>query len=649
MTNANLDKSSNGIRWVTAIAVGIALIAGVWIVIDQRGGTSSPDRSVEPPPLATAGQWVYPNADLSNGRATGGPIDSSSVVRLRVAWTLPIGATSPYGSYAAAPIVVGGVVYSQDLDSNVQAISLQTGRVLWSKRYDSPDDGPNGVVVADGRVFGATATSAFALARATGRQLWSIPLVRNAHEGIDMVPGYHDGVVYVSTVPGNTKHFYAGNGTGILWALDGATGRRLWHFDTVPKDLWSPQHTDINSGGGLWYSPAFDDQGSMYIGVGNPGPFLGTRKYPWGSSRPGPDLYTDSLVKLDARTGRLDWYYQLTPHDIFDWDLQDPPILVHSGGRQTVIAAGKAGVVLSFDRRTGKLLWRRSVGIHNGHDSDSIYAMRGEYSRLKLPETVYPGKLGGVETPMAANGATLFVPVVNYSVEWVSQAEGHESSNGTGEMVALDTATGAVRWIRKLPSPVYGSATVVNDLVFTTTYEGILYALAADTGKVVWQTRLPAASIAGVTVAGNTLIASAGAVHASGQRAELVAYRLTFGGGAASQTRQPVAKSPSTSALPSNPSGAGGALTGATIFSQNCAGCHTLAAAGATGTVGPNLDSLKPSLALVIHQVTAGGSIMPSFVGRLTAAQIRAVAQFVASAAGKQNTSRTHSGGSGGP
>ncbi|HXA53446.1 MAG TPA: PQQ-binding-like beta-propeller repeat protein [Solirubrobacteraceae bacterium] len=491
----------------------------------QRAVTVAPGT----PAKATAGSWVSANGGPANRRSTGGPIDSATVSRLEPVWTLPLEAKSTYGAYAASPVVLGGVVYSQDLDSNVEAISLQSGRVLWVKHYSSQDDGPNGVTVAGGRVFGATSTAAFALSQRTGKQLWSVPLVRNANEGIDMAPGYRDGVVYVSTVPGNTTRFYAGDGVGILWALDAATGRRLWHFDTVPEDLWAPQHVAINSGGGVWYPPAFDEQGSMYIGVGNPGPFPGTSKYPWGSSRPGPDLYTDSLVKLDAATGRLQWYYQLTPHDLYDWDLQDSPILLRAGDRRTVIVAGKAGVVLSFETQTGRLLWRRSVGLHNGHDLDSLYAMRGEYSKIHFPATVYPGKLGGVETPMASDGSALFVPVNNYPVEWISQAEGSEPTGGDGEMVALDAATGAVRWIHKFPSELYGSATAVNDLVFTTSFEGVLYALAAGTGKVVWQTQLPARSNSGVTVVGNTLLAAAGVSAGASQRPELTAYRLAGG------------------------------------------------------------------------------------------------------------------------
>jgi glucose dehydrogenase len=264
----------------------------------------------------------------------------------------------------------------------------------------------------------------------------------------------------------------------------------------------------------------------MYIGVANPAPFPGTKKYPWGSSRPGPNLYTDSLVKLNAATGKLQWYYQLTPHDLYDWDLQDPPILADVNGRQLVIAAGKSGVVLAFDRQSGKPLWRRNVGTHNGHEHDGLYAMRHEYAKLKLPETVYPGLLGGVITPMASNGSTVFVPVVNYPVTFYEQKSDQEGPTATGELTALNIATGAVRWTHKFPVPDFGSATAVNDLVFTGTFDGTLYAFNANTGAVAWQTKLPAGFNAGVAIDGNTLIAGAGKALAEGQKPELVAFRL---------------------------------------------------------------------------------------------------------------------------
>jgi outer membrane protein assembly factor BamB len=498
----------------------VVVIVGIVVVALGSGGSST---SPESRLLTGSG---YPNANTSNTRYVGGAIDASNVSKLGVAWTLPLTAKSEYGSYSSAPVIANGVIYSQDLQSNVQAISLKTGKVIWTRTYDSPDQGPNGLVVEGGHVYGATTSSAFALDEKTGKQIWSVPLVRNEHEGIDMAPGYHAGIVYVSTVPGSTTQFYEGEGVGTLWALEGSTGRKLWHFDTVPEALWSSKEGHLNSGGGLWYTPAFDEDGSMYIGVGNPAPFPGTSEFPWGSSRPGPDLYTDSIVKLNASTGKLDWYYQLTPHDLYDRDLQDPPILANVAGRQVVLAAGKAGFVIALDAQTGKLLWKRSVGIHNGHDNDGVYAMRHEYSKLHLPETVYPGLLGGVIAPMATNGSTVFAPVVNHSVTYKSQTEPEESGPSTGELVAIDIATGAVKWDRRLPSSVFGAATAVNDLVFATTFEGKLYAFNASTGATVWESQLPAGSNTGVAVDGETLVAPAGLPFESGQKPGLVAYRL---------------------------------------------------------------------------------------------------------------------------
>jgi outer membrane protein assembly factor BamB len=503
--------------WFAVGALALVVIA-VAAVVALSSSSSS-----HTPPLTGSG---YPNGNTSNTRYTGGPIDGATVAKLQAAWSLPLTAKSQYGSYSSSPIISGGVIYSEDLASNVQAIDLKTGKVLWTKALESPDQGPNGLVVQGGRIFGATATAAFALDQKTGGEIWSAPLVRNAHEGIDMAPGYHDGIVYVATVPGNNSQFYGGGGVGILWALQASTGKKLWHFNTAPDDLWSPENKSINSGGGLWYTPAFDEQGSMYIGVANPAPFPGTSQFPWGSSRPGPDLYTDAIVKLNASTGKLEWYYQLTPHDLYDWDLQDPPILAKIGGHQVVLGAGKSGFVVALDAATGKLLWKRAVGIHNGHTLDSVYAMKHEYSKLHLPETVYPGLLGGVIAPMATNGSTVFVPVVNHSVSYSNQTEPQESGPLGGELVALDLATGAVKWDHKFSSAAFGAATAVNDLVFATTFEGKLYALDATSGAVVWEKQLPAGTNTGVSASGNTLIAPAGLQVAAGQSPELIAYRL---------------------------------------------------------------------------------------------------------------------------
>jgi outer membrane protein assembly factor BamB len=500
--------------WIAGAVLLVVLVAVVVVLL--LSGSSESEASFT--------GSAYPNVDTSNTRQVSGPIEAATVSNLDVAWTMPLTAESSFGSYASSPVVAGGVVYSQDLASNVQAIDLESGDVLWEKAYESPSLGPNGVVVADGGVFGTTATDAFALDQETGEELWSVSLTRTGSEGVDLAPGYHDGLVYVSTVPTNSSATYEGGGVGTLWALDAKTGKKVWRFDTVPKDLWD--NPKVNSGGGVWYTPAFDEKGDMYFGVGNPAPFPGTPQFPSGSSRPGPNLYTNSIVKMDAKTGKMDWYYQQTPHDLYDWDFQGPPILLKAGGRDVVVASGKSGIAAALDRETGKLLWKRPIGIHNGHDDDGLLAMRGEASKIKAGVT-YPGVLGGVIAPPSTDGSTVFFPVVNQSQNVVSGSEAGGGGAPGGELVALDVKTGDIQWKYKFPGAApFGGTTVVNDLVFATTFDGTLYAFDVDNGNDVWETSLPAGVNAGIAVSGDTLLAPAGAPGEQGQTPQLVAYRL---------------------------------------------------------------------------------------------------------------------------
>lgn len=509
----------SSMRGAARAAFGLLVVAAVAGVLGGCG--SSSDASDEKASFTGSG---FPGVDAANTRNPKSSIDIANVGDLSVAWTAPIPGVSNFGSYASTPVIDKGVIYSQDLASNVQALSLDSGEVLWTSRFEQPSYGPNGIVVADGKVFGGTATEAFALDQKSGEELWSVPLTRNEHEGVNMAPGFSEGKVFISTVPVNATESYEGGGAGVLWALDAKTGKKLWHFDTVPKSLWG--NPKVNSGGGLWYPPAFDGKGSMYFGVGNPAPFPGASKYPFGSSRPGPNLYTDSLVKLDAKTGKLDWYHQVTPHDIYDWDFQGPPILMQAGGKEVVVAAGKSGIVLAADPKSGKVLWEAKVGTHNGHDDDGLLAMRGESAKIGVPVNVYPGALGGVIAPMSTDGSSVFVPVVNAPQQIVSGVEKQEPGPVSGEVVALDAATGKVEWKEQLASPAFGATTAVNDLVFATSYEGVVSAFDAKTGGTVWREKLPAGTNSGVMANGETLIAPAGLAGAAGQSPQIVAFRV---------------------------------------------------------------------------------------------------------------------------
>ena len=205
---------------------------------------------------------------------------------------------------------LNGTVYLQDLNSNVYALDRTTGQVKWQHVFNKPSAGPNGVAFGDGRIYGATSTDAFALDAQTGNTLWTRRLTRNTHEGVDMTPQVFDGTVLLSTVPGNISNFYAGNGDGIVWALDAATGQVKWKFNTIADGAKLFGNPDVNSGGGLWYPPSVDSRGRVFISVANPAPLYGTKKFPNGSSRPGPNLYTNSLVALDGQTGKRLWFQQ---------------------------------------------------------------------------------------------------------------------------------------------------------------------------------------------------------------------------------------------------------------------------------------------------------------------------------------------------
>ena len=482
-----------------------------------------------------AAGWTQPDADLASTRDVASAITSSNVSKLGVAWTMPLTMSTAHtdGAYATTPVIVNGVVYVQDLDSDVFAISLATGKVLWTHNYNSPNGGPDGVNVADGVVYAATAKAAVALDAATGAQLWSRTLVGNDHEGIAMAPGYDHGTVYVSTVPANVTTVYGAGGQGILWALNAKTGAPEWSWNQ-DQNLWG--NPAVNSGAGLWYTPSFDAQGNIYMGIANPAPVFGTKTYPLGSSRPGPDLYTDSVVKLSP-AGKLLWYYQLTPHDLYDWDLQNPPVLTTANGQAVVIDGGKAGIMIELDAQTGKLLWKLPVGGHYGHENDGLLTEHATpTSRGLLPAhyCLEPSLYGGMLTQLASNGSTTFAAVNDWALP--ASPTGFTGSvasqikalyEAVGEMVAVNQDTGAVIWDTPLPSSPYGAATVTNDVVFTTTFKGYLYALDATTGAILFSTPMSAGSNAPVAVDGDYVIAGVGAAAPSStQRNMIIAYKL---------------------------------------------------------------------------------------------------------------------------
>jgi outer membrane protein assembly factor BamB len=482
---------------------------------------------------APSGSSAFPNGDLANTRdAVGSRISSANVASLKEAWTFKLpGAASttgvaPYGSLAAAPIVVNGVVYLQDLHANVYAIALASGQLKWEYQANLAEKsgpGPDGVAVANGVVYGDTSSAVFALNAATGKVVWDDTHLLNSGQGaFEIQPAVAGGRVYLASAYGS------GRGGGPILALDAATGKELWSFNTVAGGV-APGVQALGLGsGGAWETPLVGADGSVIFGTGNPYQSIGQ-----AISHPSRQLYTDSVVDLSATTGRLRWYYQGVPNDFSDHDLQASPIAAVVGGVPAVIGGGKVGIVYAMNASTGSLLWKTPVGAHNGTDNDSALLLAHKLT-IKLPYTVEPGPLGGVLTNMAMADGSVYLATVDVPVTYtkLSSVNGDQGTNAkpSGEIEALNVNTGKVEWDTKVPTLPLGAATVSNDLVFTTLYGGELLALNRSTGAIVLEKKLPTSTNSPIAVTGNAVLVPAGSpqtsAKASGGSPQLVAYTV---------------------------------------------------------------------------------------------------------------------------
>jgi glucose dehydrogenase len=497
-----------------------------------------------PPEVADhAGDWPLGNRDYGNTRATfDAAITAENVDTLGVAWAFEILANGAWGGAAGNPLIAGDTVYFQDLAANTHAIDLHTGEEIWQKRYDNELVGPGGPGLGYGRVYIVNRVDQFAaLDLATGEELWRYTTDSMRPSGA-IQPSAFDGRVYITSQAGvggageEAYRGYQGGVSGFAFALNPETGEPLWEWQAVEEGFWG--NPDVNSGGGMWYPPAIDiERGLTFWGTGNPAPFAGTAEFPNASSRPGPNLYTDSLVALDHATGEMAWYYQVTPHDLFDHDFQASPILatVAAAGeeRDIVIGGGKSGRILAFDRTTGERLWETAVGKHENDDLDEVPPGETVW--------VYPGVWGGVETPMAYAEGVVYALVTNlptpyHATMWdakdgteaVHRAEGGTLlENGTAEVNALDAATGEILWRYELDRVAFAAVTVVNDLLFTATLDGEIMALRREDGEPVWRFQAPGGINAWPAVAGDTIVWPIGI----GSKPVLLALRLDAEGG----------------------------------------------------------------------------------------------------------------------
>ena len=511
-----------------------ATIAGTFVYFCQfhpglMRGTFTIQQPTTPaiPPEITqyAQDWPLPNRDYGNTRfTTDAIINSSNVGNLTLAWSFKIPGIGAYGGGASNPIIMGYNVYFQDLRANVFSLNLKNGHVNWEKIYNiSAVVGPNGPAVGWGKVFVAKDLYTIAALNAsTGEEIWATRISNVNTTGIDIQPSVYDNMVYVSTVPGTADVFYAAGGIGVIYALDQSNGNIAWNFSTVDSpDLWG--HPEINSGGGCWYTPAIDvNSGTMFWSIANPAPFPGIEGFPSGSSRPGPNLYTNTMMALDHRNGTMKWFNQVLPHDLLDHDLQIAPILasasINGTQQNIVIGSGKMGRVYAFNRDTGSLLWQTAVG---EHQDDTLDPLPPGTTR------VLPGVFGGVESPMAysVSNGIVYVPIIDLFTDWTPTSLNVSTldlSKGTGELVALNVSNGNMLWNKTFDSINVGSTTVVNDVVFTATFDGTIYGFRTTTGEQLFSYKAQAGINGWPAVVGDAIVWPAGV----GVNASVIALAL---------------------------------------------------------------------------------------------------------------------------
>ena len=207
-------------------------------------------------------------------------------------------------------------------------------------------------------------------------------------------------------------------------------------------------------------------------------------------------------------------------------------MLTEQDGRSLTIVSGKMGIVYALDRDSGELVWKTPVGTHNGHDNDGQAQLDGTLELPRIPFELYPGPLGGIETNMALSDGVVYAAVVNLPGQVATPADLNKSildvefSEGTGAIVALDVATGDIKWQQDTAQMPLGAMTVSNDLVFTTTFDGTLRAYSIADGTEVWAGDLGGGTNSPLAIAGDTLVTAAGFPQGEGQKAQLVVYKL---------------------------------------------------------------------------------------------------------------------------
>jgi len=474
--------------------------------------------------VADSGSWPSFGRDYSNQRFSPlAQVTAANVNGLQVAWTYKTGL--PH-AFEASPVVVDGTMYVSTPLNHVIALDAKTGAKKWEYApklgLTVHCCGPvnRGVAVYGGRVYmGRLDARLVALDPKDGSEVWNTQVADNARGyALTGAPTAVDGKIIVGTSGAEYGV------RGYVAAYDAGSGKEVWRFYLIPSPdeggwwgTWAnadpfgaPLHRNIaqekadsakyanawqTGGGSMWNAAAIDrDLGLAFFVVGNPSPDLD------GSVRPGDNLYTESIVAVDLKTGKHRWHFQQIPHDVWDLDAASPVVLFDAKGQggQTVRAlaqAGKTGWVYVLDRATGKPIRR----------SDAFVPQANLFAQPTVKGVrMLPGANGGSEwSAPAYSPQTGYLYVLGLHQPMLYKARREELKPpamwlggafvGTGEpdyglFTAVDLNTGKVAWQKRVNNPMIGGAlATAGGVVFVGTADKQFLAFDAKSGKQLWR------------------------------------------------------------------------------------------------------------------------------------------------------------------
>ena len=497
----------------------------------QAPETGAPSAAGDSTPGSAAGaDWPSYNRTLSSDRFSPlSRINATNVAELRVLCTYDVRA---FTSFESGLIMVNGALIGTT-EHDTFSLNPATCAENWRTHEDYRGGllpAIRGAAYLDGMLFrGTTDGRVLAYDFRTGKRLWATTIAEmKLGESVPAAPIAYDGLVFIGNAGGDYK-----GGKGHMFALDARSGRIVWEFFLVPRqegdtvrgplgatpldtDTWQNVPGIPVSGGGTWTSFTLDTStGALYVPGGNPAPDFDA------GVRPGGNLYTDSVVVLDAKTGAYRYHYKIVPKDWHDWDVSNPPIPIQTrGGKELLVVAPKDGHLYGFDLANNQLLYR--VPVTTIENADMPFSLEKDVHFC-------PGATGGEEW-----NSPSYVPATNLiltaTVDWCdtarlqddkklrakalgkpwsgmatlnpfwmfgkrAQADGHWS----GWLYATDADTGVWKWRLKSNYPIVGAWTpTAGRLLFFGDVGGNFYALDSATGQKLWSQVLDGAIGGGV-------------------------------------------------------------------------------------------------------------------------------------------------------